>query len=314
MYIADLHIHSKYSRATSKECVPEYLDLWARRKGIDLIGTGDFTHPAWRGELKEKLTPSEEGLYILRDDARISDPTVLGTKQTRFVVSGEISSIYKKNGKVRKVHNVILLPSLEDADTLSHKLEAIGNIHSDGRPILGLDSRDLLEITLESCPQAVFIPAHIWTPHFSLFGAFSGFDTIEECFEDLTPYIHALETGLSSDPPMNWRVSALDRYHLVSNSDAHSPAKLGREANIINSELSYPALKKALEGGVKEGFGGTIEFFPEEGKYHFDGHRNCGLCLTPAQSEEYGGKCPVCGKKITIGCLLYTSPSPRDTR
>lgn len=301
MYIADLHIHSKYSRATSKECVPEYLDLWARRKGIDLIGTGDFTHPAWRGELKEKLTPSEEGIYILRDDARISDPTVLGTKQTRFVVSGEISSIYKKNGKVRKVHNVILLPSLEDADTLSHKLEAIGNIHSDGRPILGLDSRDLLEITLESCPQAVFIPAHIWTPHFSLFGAFSGFDTIEECFEDLTPYIHALETGLSSDPPMNWRVSALDRYHLVSNSDAHSPAKLGREANIINTELSYPALKKALEGGVKEGFGGTIEFFPEEGKYHFDGHRNCGLCLTPAQSEEYGGKCPVCGKKITIG-------------
>ena len=201
----------------------------------------------------------------------------------------------------RQVHNVILLPSLEDADTLSHKLEAIGNIHSDGRPILGLDSRDLLEITLESCPQAVFIPAHIWTPHFSLFGAFSGFDTIEECFEDLTPYIHALETGLSSDPPMNWRVSALDRYHLVSNSDAHSPAKLGREANIINTELSYPALKKALEGGVKEGFGGTIEFFPEEGKYHFDGHRNCGLCLTPAQSEEYGGKCPVCGKKITIG-------------
>jgi len=301
MYIADLHIHSKYSRATSKECVPEYLDLWARRKGIDLIGTGDFTHPAWREELKEKLAPSEEGLYILRDSARISDPTVLGTKQTRFVVSGEISSIYKKNGKVRKVHNVILLPSLEDADTLAHKLEAIGNVHSDGRPILGLDSRDLLEITLESCPQAVFIPAHIWTPHFSLFGAFSGFDTIEECFEDLTPYIHALETGLSSDPPMNWRVSALDRYSLVSNSDAHSPAKLGREANIINAELSYPALKKALEGGAGEGFGGTIEFFPEEGKYHFDGHRGCGLCLTPAQSEEYGGKCPVCGKKITIG-------------
>lgn len=301
MYIADLHIHSKYSRATSKECVPEYLDLWARRKGIDLIGTGDFTHPAWRDELKQKLTPSEEGLYVLNGDARLSDPTVLGTKQTRFVVSGEISSIYKKNGKVRKVHNVILLPSLEDADTLAHKLEAIGNVHSDGRPILGLDSRDLLEITLESCPQAVFIPAHIWTPHFSLFGAFSGFDTIEECFEDLTPHIRALETGLSSDPPMNWRISALDHYNLVSNSDAHSPAKLGREANIINAELSFPALKRALEGGTKEGFGGTIEFFPEEGKYHFDGHRGCNLCLTPAQSEEYGGKCPVCGKKITIG-------------
>lgn len=265
MYIADLHIHSKYSRATSKECVPEYLDLWARRKGIDLIGTGDFTHPAWRGELKEKLTPSEEGIYILRDDARISDPTVLGTKQTRFVVSGEISSIYKKNGKVRKVHNVILLPSLEDADTLSHKLEAIGNIHSDGRPILGLDSRDLLEITLESCPQAVFIPAHIWTPHFSLFGAFSGFDTIEECFEDLTPYIHALETGLSSDPPMNWRVSALDRYHLVSNSDAHSPAKLGREANIINTELSYPALKRRSRAALKRALAGPSNSFPRKG-------------------------------------------------
>lgn len=301
MYIADLHIHSKYSRATSGECVPEYLDLWARRKGIDLIGTGDFTHPAWRGELKEKLVPAEEGLYVLREDARISDPTALGTKQTRFVVTGEISSIYKKNGKVRKVHNVILLPSLEDADTLAHKLEAIGNIHSDGRPILGLDSRDLLEITLESCPDAVFIPAHIWTPHFSLFGAFSGFDTIEECFGDLTPHIRALETGLSSDPPMNWRISALDRYNLISNSDAHSPAKLGREANLIHAGLSYPELAKALEGGVKEGFGGTIEFFPEEGKYHYDGHRNCDLCLTPAQADSYGGKCPVCGKKITIG-------------
>lgn len=301
MYIADLHIHSKYSRATSKDCIPEYLDLWARRKGIDLIGTGDFTHPAWREELKEKLVRAEEGLYILREDARISDPTALGTKQTRFVVTGEISSIYKKNGKVRKVHNVILLPSLEDADTLAHKLEAIGNIHSDGRPILGLDSRDLLEITLESCPKAVFIPAHIWTPHFSLFGAFSGFDTIEECFEDLTPHIRALETGLSSDPPMNWRISALDRYNLISNSDAHSPAKLGREANILQTGLSYPELAMALEGGVKDGFGGTIEFFPEEGKYHYDGHRACGLCLTPAQSESYGGKCPVCGKKITIG-------------
>lgn len=301
MYIADLHIHSKYSRATSKECIPEYLDLWARRKGIDLIGTGDFTHPAWREELKEKLIPAEEGLYVLRGDARISDPTALGTKQTRFVVTGEISSIYKKDGKVRKVHNVILLPSLEDADTLAHKLEAIGNIHSDGRPILGLDSRDLLEITLESCPKAVFIPAHIWTPHFSLFGAFSGFDTIEECFGDLTPHIRALETGLSSDPPMNWRVSELDRYNLISNSDAHSPAKLGREANIIHTGLSYPELAKALEGGVREGFGGTIEFFPEEGKYHYDGHRGCSLCLTPAQSESYGGKCPVCGKKITIG-------------
>lgn len=301
MYIADLHIHSSYSRATSRECVPEYLDLWARRKGIALIGTGDFTHPAWRKELREKLIPAEEGLYYLKEEARLPEETAAGQGRTRFVVTGEISSIYKKNGKVRKVHNLILLPGLEQAEELSRKLEAIGNIHSDGRPILGLDSRDLLEITLDTCPDAVFIPAHIWTPHFSLFGAFSGFDTIEECFEDLTPHIHALETGLSSDPPMNWRVSALDRYHLVSNSDAHSPSKLGREANLLNTQLSYPALSRALQGGTAAGLQGTIEFFPEEGKYHLDGHRNCKSCLTPAQTEQLGGKCPVCGKKITIG-------------
>lgn len=299
MYIADLHIHSKYSRATSRECVPEHLELWARRKGIDLLGTGDFTHPAWREELREKLVPAEEGLYTLREDYRLHDSYTSETRRPRFVVTGEISSIYKKNGKVRKVHNLILLPELDAAETLSQRLEAIGNIHSDGRPILGLDSHDLLEITLEACPEAVFIPAHIWTPHFSLFGAFSGFDTIEECFEDLTPHIHALETGLSSDPPMNWRLSALDRYHLVSNSDAHSPAKLGREANLLDISLSYPALSHALQTG--EGLAGTIEFFPEEGKYHYDGHRNCNLCLSPAEAEQYGGKCPVCGRKLTIG-------------
>lgn len=304
MYIADLHIHSKYSRATSRECVPEYLDLWARRKGIDLIGTGDFTHPAWRAELREKLVPAEDGFFTLREENRLSDETAPGNARPRFVVTGEISSIYKKNGRVRKVHNLILLPGLEEAETLAKKLEAIGNVHSDGRPILGLDSRDLLEITLECCPEAVFIPAHIWTPHFSLFGAFSGFDTIEECFEDLTPHIHALETGLSSDPPMNWRLSALDRFTLVSNSDAHSPAKLGREANLFATELSYPAMAKALSSGPETPeFAGTIEFFPEEGKYHYDGHRNCKQCLSPAQTEDAGWRCPVCGGKITVGVL-----------
>ena len=227
MLIADLHIHSKYSRATSKECVPEHLELWARRKGINLVGTGDFTHPAWREELAQKLVPAEEGLYTLNPEYRLTD-NIAGVGLTpRFVVTGEISSIYKKNGRVRKVHSLILLPGLEDAERLARKLEQVGNIHSDGRPILGLDCRDLLELTLESCPRAIFVPAHIWTPHFSLFGAFSGFDSIEECFGDLTPYIHALETGLSSDPPMNWRVSALERYHLISNSDAHSPTKVG---------------------------------------------------------------------------------------
>lgn len=299
MTIADLHIHSKYSRATSRDCDLAHLDLWARRKGIGLLGTGDFTHPAWRAELAEQLVPAEEGLYTLRGDLRLPAAVAGGEEQPRFVLSGEISSIYKKNGRVRKVHNVILLPSLEAAEELSHKLEAIGNIHSDGRPILGLDSRDLLEITLESCPSAVFIPAHIWTPHFSLFGAFSGFDAIEECFEDLTPHIHALETGLSSDPPMNWRVSALDGYTLVSHSDAHSPQKLGREADLLEIDLSYPALARALETG--EGFLGTLEFFPEEGKYHLDGHRACGLCIPPSETVRLGGKCPVCGKKITIG-------------
>lgn len=301
MYIADLHIHSKYSRATSRECVPEHLDLWARRKGIRLLGTGDFTHPAWRSELKEKLEPAEEGLYRLKEDHIVSDPITADEERPRFVLSGEISSIYKKNGKTRKVHNLILLPGLEEAELLSRKLEAIGNIHSDGRPILGLDSRDLLEITLETCPEAIFIPAHIWTPHFSLFGAFSGFNTIEECFEDLTCHIHALETGLSSDPPMNWRLSALDGYNLVSNSDAHSPAKLGREANLLDTELSYEGLSRAIQTG--SGLLGTIEFFPEEGKYHLDGHRKCGQCLTPAQTKDYGGRCPVCGRKITIGVL-----------
>lgn len=301
MYIADLHIHSKYSRATSKSCVPEELDLWARRKGIALLGTGDFTHPVWRQELTESLVPAEEGLYRIRPELCQKDDTAGAPEPARFVLSGEISSIYKKNGKVRKVHNVILLPSLEAADTLAHRLEAVGNVHSDGRPILGLDSRDLLEITLEACPEAMFIPAHIWTPHFSVFGAFSGFDTLEECFEDLTPHIHALETGLSSDPPMNWRLSALDGYTLVSNSDAHSPAKLGREANLLDTELSYPALKRAIEGGKEAGFAGTVEFFPEEGKYHLDGHRKCNLCLTPEETIQFGGRCPVCGKKITIG-------------
>ena len=298
-YIGDLHIHSRYSRATSKDCTPEHLDLWARRKGIHIVGTGDFTHPAWREELKEKLEPAEDGLYVLKDGYRIKEDPVPGGKIPRFVVTGEISSIYKKNGKTRKVHSLILLPGLEDAERISARLEQIGNIHSDGRPILGLDCRDLLEIVLELCPRAVYVPAHIWTPHFSMFGAFSGFDTVEECFEDLTPYIHAVETGLSSDPPMNWRVSALDRFQLISNSDAHSPAKLGREANLFDIPLSYEGLYRAIQTG--EGLGGTIEFFPEEGKYHMDGHRKCGLCLTPSETVKYNGKCPVCGRKITIG-------------
>lgn len=297
--IADLHIHSRFSMATSKEGTPENLDFWARKKGISLIGTGDFTHPVWREELKERLVSDGNGLYRLRDAYVKEESRKFPGEGTRFVVSGEISSIYKKNGKTRKVHNVILLPSLEAADAMAQRLEKIGNIHSDGRPILGLDSHDLLEMMLDVCPEGILIPAHIWTPHFSVLGAKSGFDSVEECFEELAPYIHALETGLSSDPAMNWRISKLDRYQLVSNSDAHSPSKLGREANLLDIDCSYEGLYRALQTG--EGLEGTVEFFPEEGKYHFDGHRKCGVSLSPVEAERLGGICPVCGKKLTMG-------------
>ena len=297
--IADLHIHSRFSMATSKEGTPENLDFWARKKGISLIGTGDFTHPVWREELKERLVSEGNGLYRLRDAYVKEESRKFPGEGTRFVVSGEISSIYKKNGKTRKVHNVILLPSLEAADAMAQRLEKIGNIHSDGRPILGLDSHDLLEMMLDVCPEGILIPAHIWTPHFSVLGAKSGFDSVEECFEELAPYIHALETGLSSDPAMNWRISKLDRYQLVSNSDAHSPSKLGREANLLDIDCSYEGLYRAIQTG--EGLEGTVEFFPEEGKYHFDGHRKCGISLSPVEAERLGGICPVCGKKLTMG-------------
>ena len=297
--IGDLHIHSRFSMATSREGTPENLDFWARKKGISLIGTGDFTHPVWREELKERLVTEGNGLYRLRDEYVKEESRKFPGKGTHFVVSGEISSIYKKNGKTRKVHNVILLPSLEAADTMAQRLEKIGNIHSDGRPILGLDSHDLLEMMLDVCPDGILIPAHIWTPHFSVLGATSGFDSVEECFEELTPYVHALETGLSSDPAMNWRISKLDRYQLVSNSDAHSPSKLGREANLLDIDCSYEGLYQAIQTG--KGLEGTVEFFPEEGKYHFDGHRKCGVSLSPVEAERLGGICPVCGKKLTMG-------------
>ena len=274
--IADLHIHSRFSMATSKEGTPENLDFWARKKGISLIGTGDFTHPVWRGELKERLVSEGNGLYRLRDEYVKEESRKFPGEGTRFVVSGEISSIYKKNGKTRKVHNVILLPSLEAADAMAQRLEKIGNIHSDGRPILGLDSHDLLEMMLDVCPEGILIPAHIWTPHFSVLGAKSGFDSVEECFEELTPYVHELETGLSSDP-----------------------SKLGREANLLDIDCSYEGLYQAIQTG--QGLEGTVEFFPEEGKYHFDGHRKCGVSLSPVEAERMGGICPVCGKKLTMG-------------
>ena len=303
MFIADFHIHSKHSRATSRDCAPEQLSLWGALKGLDLIGSGDFTHPAWRLELQTKLAPAEEGLYRLKKEFQIKEVVPSLARPPRFIISGEISSIYKQGGKVRKVHNLILLPSLQAAETLSRRLEIIGNLHSDGRPILGLSSHDLLEITLECCDEAIFIPAHIWTPHFSLFGAYSGFDDIKDCFGDLTGHIQALETGLSSDPPMNWRLSALDNYTLISNSDAHSPSKLAREANIFDTELSYPHIARALKNRGSGEFFGTIEFFPEEGKYHYDGHRNCKVSQKPTETKAGGGLCPVCGGRLTVGVL-----------
>ena len=297
MYLADLHLHSRFSRATSREGDLSHLDFWARRKGLGLLGTGDFTHPAWRRELHEQLVPAGDGVYTLKEELRL--PGIAPGETPRFVVTGEISSIYKRDGKTRKIHNLILLPHLEAADALSARLEQVGNLHSDGRPRLGLDSRDLLELMLEVCPEAELIPAHIWTPHFGLLGAASGFGSVEECFGDLAEHIHALETGLSSDPPMNWRVSALDRYTLVSHSDAHSPQKLGREADVLDTGRTCPELLMAIRTGV--GFRGTVEFFPEEGKYHWDGHRNCGVGLSPREAAALGDRCPVCGKKLTMG-------------
>ena len=311
-FIADFHIHSRYSRATSADCVPESLDWWARRKGLSVVGTGDFTHAVWRQELREKLEPAEDGLYRLKQSFVRSGQSgerygeqgrECFSDAPRFMITGEISSIYKKNGRVRKVHNLILLPGLDEADALAQRLEMIGNLHSDGRPILGLDCHDLLEITLETCPRALLVPAHVWTPHFSVFGAYSGFDDITECFSDLTEHIVALETGLSSDPPMNWRLSALDRFALISNSDAHSPAKLAREANLFATEMGYDHIIQALKRPQDKGFLGTIEFFPEEGKYHFDGHRACNVCMSPAQTIAAGGRCPVCGSALTVGVL-----------
>ena len=304
-FIADLHIHSRFSRATSRDLDFPALHRSACEKGIGLLGTGDFTHPGWLKEIEEQLVPAEEGLFRLRDElARKAEeglPASCRGGLVRFVLEVEISNIYKREGRVRKNHNLVFLPSLDAAKRFNTKLSAIGNLASDGRPILGLDARDLLEITLETDPAAFLVPAHIWTPWFSMLGSMSGFDSLQECFGDLASHVFAAETGLSSDPPMNWRVSFLDRISLISNSDAHSPSKLGREANLFDVEPSFPSMREALRTG--EGFLGTIEFFPEEGKYHLDGHRKCGVRLEPQQTRDAGGKCPVCGGKLTVGVM-----------
>ena len=306
-FYADLHVHSRFSRATSRNCDLEHLAIWARKKGIGVVGTGDFTHPAWRAELKEQLVPAEPGLFRLRPDLERAvegqlPPACAGSLTTvRFMLSVEISTIYKKGDKTRKIHHLVYAPDFDSADRLVASLTRIGNLHSDGRPILGLDSRHLLEMTLESSPGSYLVPAHVWTPWFAALGSKSGFDAVDDCYGDLAPHIFAVETGLSSDPPMNWRVSSLDRFRLVSNSDAHSPEKLGREVCVFDTEMDYFAVRRALETG--EGYGGTLEFFPEEGKYHLDGHRNCNVRLEPDETRRRDGRCPACGKPLTVGVM-----------
>lgn len=307
-YYADLHIHSHYSRATSPACTPEGLFRWAQLKGVGVCGTGDCTHPGWFAELKEKLAEDAEapGLYALKPSLREAascDVPAACRAPVRFVITGEVSSIYKRGGKVRKVHSVILLPSFEAAGKLNTRLSQVGNILSDGRPILGLDPRILLEMLLEADPRSALIPAHIWTPWFSMLGAKSGFDSVEECFGDLTPHIFAVETGLSSDAPMNHRIRCLDKVALVSNSDLHSPANLGRNANVFFGKPSYDAMLNGLRAKDPAVCGGTVDLFPEEGKYHLDGHRACRVRLSPEESVARNNICPACGKEVTIGVL-----------
>jgi uncharacterized protein (TIGR00375 family) len=303
-FYADLHIHSKYSRACSKDCDLEHLAWWAGRKGVSLVGTGDFTHPAWMDELREKLVPAEPGLFRLRPDLerRVSRTLPPVCRQpVRFLLSVEISTIYKKGERTRKVHHLLYSPSFEAAERITAALAKIGNLASDGRPILGLDSRHLLEITLQSDPGSYLIPAHVWTPWFSVLGSKSGFDAVADCYDDLADHIFAVETGLSSDPLMNWRVPSLDQYRLVSNSDAHSPPALAREASMFATEMDYYAVRAALETG--QGYAGSVEFFPEEGKYHLDGHRKCGVRMDPEETKAHGGRCPSCGRPLTVGVL-----------
>lgn len=304
-YVVDLHVHSKYSRATSKNCDLEGLYFWGKVKGINLIGTGDFTHPEWFNEFRQKLEPAEPGLFQLKPeladeiDKRLP-PSVRGNA-IRFVPSVEIATIYSKGGKVRKLHQLVVMPNIKAVAELNARLERIGNLKADGRPILGLDSKELLRHALESDPNALYIPAHIWTPWFGMFGSKSGFESITEAYEDLAPQVFAIETGLSSDPAMNSRVHHLDGIAVTSHSDAHSPQKLGREATVLRTDnLSFNELLDALKTN-DDRLVGTIEFFPEEGKYHLDGHRACNVRFWPEQTRAHNGICPECTKPLVVG-------------
>lgn len=307
--IADFHIHSKYSRAVSQQMDLEHINLWSKIKGIDLVSTGDFTHPLWFGEIKQKLEPLGNGFFELKKDFVVNEtnfaiPKKLKNKNQNFILTSEISNIYSENGRVRKIHNVVVVPSIETAAKVNKALANIGNLASDGRPILGLSSRNLSKIVFDIDERAMLIPAHAWTPWFSIFGSKSGFDSIEECFGDYAEKIFAIETGLSSDAAMNWRLSKLDKISLISSSDAHSPANLGREATVFNlKDFNYDEIATTLRAKDPKKLLHTIEFFPEEGKYHYDGHSDCKICFEPKQSKEYSKKCPVCKKFLTIGVL-----------
>ena len=305
-FLADLHLHSKFSRATSRDMTLDTMAAWARVKGIRVLASADFTHPEWFFLTKEKLEPAGNGFFRLKSPQPPADERLRSVPASRdeilFVLSTELSFIYSKQGKVRKIHLLLLAPDFESVEKINGRLHGLGaNLRSDGRPIIGMDARTFVKLAADLCPRSVVIPSHIWTPWFSVFGANSGFDTLEECFEEMTPFIFALETGLSSDPPMNRRLSALDRYALVSNSDAHSPSKIGREANAFDAELSYKGLVEAVRSKDPGRFLYTVEFFPEEGKYHYDGHRKCGVVLSPRESLAHADLCPACGKKLTIG-------------
>jgi len=303
-YLADLHIHSRYARACSKDLTVPTIDLWAQKKGIKLIGTGDFTHPYWFGELSQELEPApEDGLFILRGAELDS--------ATRWLLSVEVSSIFNQDGKGRRVHTLVILPSFESAKDFNERLGRRGKLASDGRPTLGLSVKEVAKAALAAHPKALVIPAHAWTPWFGILGSQSGFDSLEQCFEELTPDILAIETGLSSDPPMNWRVGFLDDFALVSFSDAHSPKKLGRELTEFDGQLSYPAIYEGIRASapsrIKQSatakISRTIEFFPEEGKYHLDGHRVCQVRWTPKETKAHDGICPVCKRPVTIGVM-----------
>lgn len=289
-FLADLHIHSHYSRATSPNMHPTAINRVAKEKGIAVMATGDFTHPAYLKELQEELEPAEDGLFVCRDDP----------DGTRFMLTAEVANIFTQGGKGRRIHTVLFAPTIENAKEIQKRLARLGNLTSDGRPILGFPVKELVHLVMAVSSDCLVIPAHVWTPWFSVFGSKSGFDSVEECFEEESEHIYALETGLSSDPLMNRQLSALDKYTLISNSDAHSPAKIGRESNIFSCPMTYHDIIKAIKQPF-HGFEGTIEFFPEEGKYHYDGHRDCGVLLSPDQTRKLNGICPVCHRPLTLG-------------